>query len=107
MKFAERNIDFQFNIGIANHKLDDITAVTLYRIVQELLNNATKHSHATEVQLSLMPGTMFSLELRDNGCGLPDNWRTKGQGLKGIEERVSALGGNLSIQSGQGNAIYC
>ncbi len=102
MKFAERNIDFQFNIGIANHKLDDITAVTLYRIVQELLNNATKHSHATEVQLSLMPGTMFSLELRDNGCGLPDNWRTKGQGLKGIEERVSALGGNLSIQSGQG-----
>ncbi|OLQ72800.1 histidine kinase [Photobacterium proteolyticum] len=102
MKFAERNIDFQFNIGIANHKLDDITAVTLYRIVQELLNNVSKHSQATEVQLSLMPGTMFSLELRDNGCGLPDNWRTKGQGLKGIEERVSALGGSLSIQSGPG-----
>ncbi|MCW8328871.1 signal transduction histidine-protein kinase/phosphatase UhpB [Photobacterium sp. SDRW27] len=99
MKFAERQIDFQLNIGIANHKLDDITAVTLYRIVQELLNNVSKHSQATEVQLSLMPGTMFSLELRDNGCGLPDGWRTKGQGLKGIEERVSALGGNLSIQS--------
>ncbi|MDX1304392.1 MASE1 domain-containing protein [Photobacterium sp.] len=99
MKFAERQIDFKINIGIAADKLDDITAVTLYRIVQELLNNATKHSQATEVQLSLMPGTSFSLELRDNGCGLPENWRTKGQGLKGIEERVSALGGHLSIES--------
>ena len=102
MKFAERQIDFRLNIGITGHKLDDITAVTLYRIIQELLNNVTKHSGATEVQLSLMPGSMFSLELRDNGRGLPDNWRSKGQGLRGIEERISALGGSLSIQSGQG-----
>ncbi|MGF1874054.1 signal transduction histidine-protein kinase/phosphatase UhpB [Photobacterium frigidiphilum] len=97
MKFAERQIDFKINIGIAPNKLDDITAVTLYRIVQELLNNVTKHSHATEVQLSLVPGDIFSLELRDNGCGLPTNWRSKGLGLKGIEERVSALGGDLYI----------
>ncbi len=99
MKFAERNIDFKINIGIAADKLDDITSVTLYRIVQELLNNVTKHSQATEVQLSLVPGATFTLELRDNGCGLPENWRTKGQGLKGIEERASALGGQLIIES--------
>ncbi|WP_299021118.1 signal transduction histidine-protein kinase/phosphatase UhpB [uncultured Photobacterium sp.] len=102
MKFAERQINIQLNIGIANHQLDDITAVTLYRIVQELLNNVSKHSQATEIQLSLMPGTTFSLELRDNGRGLPQNWRTKGHGLRGIEERVSALGGSFSIQSGKG-----
>ncbi|WP_064607259.1 signal transduction histidine-protein kinase/phosphatase UhpB [Photobacterium sp. J15] len=102
MKFAERQIDFQLNIGIANHKLDDITAVTLYRIIQELLNNVSKHANATSVHLSLMPGSTFSLELRDNGCGLPQDWRSKGQGLRGIEERVSALGGSFSIQSGNG-----
>jgi two-component system sensor histidine kinase UhpB len=49
--------------------------------------------------LTLIPGNQFSLELRDNGVGMPTNWRHKGQGIKGIEERVSALGGQLHIQS--------
>ncbi|RBW65742.1 sensor histidine kinase [Vibrionales bacterium C3R12] len=101
MRFAERKIDFKLNFGLFAEKLDDITAVTLYRIAQELLNNVSKHANATEVKLSLMPGDIFSLELRDNGKGLPESWKTKGQGLKGIEERVSALGGNMTIQTRQ------
>ncbi len=99
MKFSERDIDFRLNFGIFAERLDDITAVTLYRIVQELLNNICKHSKATQVQLSLVPGDRFSLELRDNGVGLPQNWRLRGQGLKGIEERISALGGTITIHS--------
>ncbi|KOO07409.1 histidine kinase [Vibrio hepatarius] len=99
MRFSERHIHFQLNFGISAEKLDEVTAVTLYRIVQELLNNVCKHANATEVQLTLIPGNQFSLELRDNGVGMPTNWRHKGQGIKGIEERVSALGGQLHIQS--------
>ncbi len=107
MKFAERDIDFRLNFGIFADRLDDITAVTLYRVVQELLNNTCKHSQATQVQLSLVPGDRFSLELRDNGVGLPENWRHKGQGLRGIEERVSALGGTMSITSNSlGSRIF-
>lgn len=107
MKFAERDIDFSLNFGIFAERLDDITAVTLYRIVQELLNNVCKHSQANQVQLSLVPGVRFSLELRDNGIGLPENWRLKGQGLRGIEERVSALGGTMSITSNSlGSRIF-
>ncbi|MCY9856053.1 signal transduction histidine-protein kinase/phosphatase UhpB [Vibrio mediterranei] len=101
MKFSERHIRFHLNFGIFAERLDEITSVTLYRIVQELLNNVCKHSHATEVKLSLVPGDLFSLELRDNGCGLPSNWQHKGQGLRGIEERVSALGGHMSVDSAQ------
>ena len=99
MKFIERHVDFHLNFGIFADRLDEITTVTLYRIIQELLNNTYKHSEATSVQLSIVPGDTFSVDLRDNGVGLPDNWRTKGQGLLGIEERVSALGGDFVIES--------
>lgn len=105
MKFSERQIRFHLNFGIFADRLDDITSVTLYRIVQELLNNVCKHSQASEVKLSLVPGDLFSLELRDNGCGLPAKWQHKGQGLRGIEERVSALGGHMSVESTQPSEI--
>lgn len=102
MKFKERHVDFQLNFGVNPDRLDDITAVTLYRVVQELLNNVCKHSQATLVHLTLIPGERFSLEIRDNGIGIPANWRSLGQGLTGIEERVSALGGQLAIGSHDG-----
>lgn len=105
MKFAERHVDFQLNIGFDTELLDEVTSVTLYRIVQELLNNATKHSDANEVHLTLLPGAIFSMEYRDNGIGLPNHWRTKGTGLKGLEERVTALGGNITIDGTKGTRI--
>lgn len=100
MRFDELGINFQFNFGIWTEKLDEVTVVTIYRIVQELLNNVCKHAHATEVHLSVLPGNHFSLELRDNGVGLPEDWRGRGQGLRGIEERIQALGGRLTLESG-------
>lgn len=104
MRFADRRIDFKLNFGLSATKLDDITAVTLYRIVQELLNNVSKHAQASEVKLSLLPGEVFTLELRDNGIGLPEQWQNKGQGLKGIKERTSALGGKIRIQTREAQA---
>ncbi|WP_325895157.1 MASE1 domain-containing sensor histidine kinase [Grimontia sp. NTOU-MAR1] len=99
MGFKERNISFRLTFGIQEEKLDEVVAVTLYRITQELLNNICKHSGATRVYLTLLPGSQFVLELKDNGIGLPENWRSKGHGLKGVEERIQALGGNISIHS--------
>lgn len=80
MKFIERHVDFHLNFGIFADRLDEITTVTLYRIIQELLNNTYKHSEATSVQLSIVPGDTFSVDLRDNGVGLPDNWAPKDKG---------------------------
>tara|TARA_R110001583_G_scaffold7720_3_gene37865 strand:+ start:48123 stop:49706 length:1584 start_codon:yes stop_codon:yes gene_type:complete len=105
MKFAERGVNFSLNIGFDADQLDDITSVTFYRVAQELLNNAAKHSLATEVNLTLLPGILLSLDYRDNGIGLPANWRTKGTGLKGIEERANALGGHLFVKGIIGTRI--
>jgi len=108
MHFTDRKVDFTLNFESGRYELDDITAVTLYRIVQELLNNVSKHSHADVVNLSLTSGDIFSLTLKDNGHGLPIDWKFNGQGLKGIQERVSALGGDIVIHTrkAQANLSY-
>ncbi len=102
MKFKERNIDCVINIGIDESALDEVTTVTLYRVVQELLNNTTKYARANEVHITLFPGTTISLEYQDNGIGLPSDWRSRGTGLKGVEERINALGGKMTVENRNG-----
>lgn len=99
MSFSDRYIECQFNIDPYTDKLDEITSVTVYRIVQELFNNVSKHADASKVQLTIFSESMLHLELYDNGLGLPRGWKSKGQGLLGIEERIHALGGELTIDS--------
>ncbi|EEX35740.1 sensor protein UhpB [Vibrio metschnikovii] len=109
MRFAEHGINVLLNIGLDSYKLDDMTSVTLFRMLQELLNNIAKHAQASEVQITLFPGSDLTLEVKDNGIGLPDDWSIRGHGLIGIRERVSALGGDFSVltsqRSGQGMHI--
>lgn len=103
MSFSDRYIECQFNIDPYTDKLDEITSVTVYRIVQELLNNVSKHADASKLQLTIFSESMLHLELYDNGLGLPRGWKSKGQGLLGIEERIHALGGELTIDSASEN----
>lgn len=97
MRFTEQGIQVGLNIGVDPQKLDDTTSVTLFRIVQELLNNVSKHANARNVNISLFPGSDMVLEVKDDGTGLPEDWRIRGQGIKGLTERVSALGGSLKL----------
>jgi len=79
-------------------------AIDIYRIAQECLTNAVKHGRPTEVRVKVehlvsANGTI-ALSVEDDGGG--DAGRIKrdgGHGLLGIRERVSALGGKLSISN--------
>ena len=78
--------------------------LAVYRVVQESLSNARKHSQATEVQIQLgIHEGVFKAMVRDNGIGfeMDDSRRTdEGHGgLAGMEERARILGGTLAIQS--------
>ena len=82
---------------------DDVQ-ITLYRIVQEALNNCMKHSRADQIWLELTcEEAMATLRIRDNGRGFElDDPDSNGIGLEIMEERVKSIGGTLDIQSAPG-----
>lgn len=85
--------------------IDDIPvpiAVNLLRTVQECLTNIVKHASATsaEVQLNYLAHspTLLELSIQDNGCFTQgEHLNTAGNGLLGIQERIAALNGELSM----------
>lgn len=85
----------------------------LYRIIQEALNNVTKHARAGNVRIQLDEDARgICCSIRDNGVGfharaLLSGTGQKGLGLIGIQERLSAIGGTLQITSelGQGTLL--
>lgn len=88
-------------------RLSETIELSIFRIVQESLNNVWKHSGASHVQVTVAYSSprMLSVTIADNGDGLPQNFdlsalgRSGHFGLLGISERVALLGGRLSIQN--------
>jgi signal transduction histidine kinase len=82
--------------------MDNNGQVTIYRIIQELINNAIKHARATEVLVQFMrEGNNVNVTVEDNGIGFETNIASHsiGMGLKNIETRVAYLKGAMDLQS--------
>lgn len=85
--------------------IDDHRATALFRILQESLTNIKRHAQATRVSIILQrDDKRLSLSIADNGIGLRPGCRRKANsfGLVGIAERISRLGGELTIDSARG-----
>lgn len=77
--------------------------LSVYRIVQELLTNAVKHSQASEIQLqSTFKDNLLLIEIEDNGKGFDPKSISRNMGLNNIEARVNYLGGKMEIFSEEG-----
>ena len=105
---ASPQLKIIFNaFGIQEH-IAPGTQVMIYRIVQEILSNAIKHSGASKmmVQCSQEEDTFF-LTVEDNGSGFDTSKKDNtGMGLNNIQNRVSFLNGTMHIDSsGDGTAI--
>lgn len=76
----------------------------LFKLAQEALNNTRKHSRGSAVILALRFGPAgVTLVVQDDGIGLPENAPEEPAdrlGLKGMRERVAALGGEFSVMNG-------
>lgn len=79
--------------------LSDACSVTLYRICQEALNNIVKYAQADKVTLCFQLKDHIYLTVQDNGVGFKPEDNLKGLGLRGIKERVQALGGVFEVIS--------
>jgi len=78
----------------------------LYRVAQEALNNVAKHAQATAVRidLELIEGEGTRLAIRDDGRGIQaaDRHKPGSFGLRGMAERVRAVGGTWSVEGAPG-----
>jgi two-component system sensor histidine kinase UhpB len=85
--------------------------LTIYRTVQEALTNVFRHAGATSVNVTIQPAEQPAgrrgnrggalVRIHDNGRGLDPDHRL-GLGLIGMRERILALGGTLTVASGEG-----
>ncbi len=89
--FAGENTILVQNQAAASH---------LYRIAQEAVHNALKHSGATQIEVGLVSGIAgLDLRVRDNGIGLPASVTVPGLGRRTLEQRARLIGGRLLVQN--------
>ena len=90
---------------------DNTVATHLYRIAQEAVNNAVKHSRAGSIQIELKTHhNRIELKISDNGVGIPVSRNPAGgMGLHIMNYRAQAIGGTLNIEraTGHGTIVSC
>lgn len=97
--------------------LDNSTATHLYRIAQEAVNNAIRHSHAGRICISLLQkGDELVLEVSDDGIGIDEAHsriamarKDHGMGLRTMRYRAGMIGGVLQVERRQtgGTRVKC
>ncbi len=105
----ELEVGFQ-STGIKKRPDPEIEII-LYRILQEALNNISKHAHAKHVNVLLAysyPNLIFTI--KDDGVGFrqrestsPFETKDNAIGLIGMRERVASVGGTIHVHSSEGN----
>lgn len=100
---GQTEIDFQHYGILGKSKLDNFTALNIYRIIQELLNNSLKHAKASEilVQLHRDDGQLVVM-VEDDGVGYDPKEVDEGMGSENVRSRVNFLHAELNIESRQG-----
>jgi two-component system, NarL family, sensor histidine kinase UhpB len=82
----------------------DLCETVLFRIAQESLTNVARHAHTQQVSISLQQEQkIFRLYIHDDGCGYDTSSFHTGLGLLGMRQRVTAVGGTLTITSHPGH----
>ena len=84
-------------------KLPDNKKLTLYRIIQEQLNNIIKHAKASQVYIMLrLTGGNILLQIKDNGIGFEMEKIKRGLGITNIFNRAEIIGGNVLVNTSPG-----
>jgi len=88
--------------------LDDDVQLVVYRVAQEALSNAARHSNAKRIAVTLRrSGNGVELAVADDGDGFAFEQSQRGLGIGGMRERALLVGGELTIESrpGQGTTV--
>ena len=93
----------QMHVTGTNHPLDEDVERELTRIAREAVTNAVRHGEAANIVLRLeFEGSMFGMEIRDDGrgfAGTPPDGSSGHFGMTGMRERAEAIGSTLTVES--------
>jgi two-component system NarL family sensor kinase len=92
-------IDFQYYK--MPEKIDKMISLSVYRIIQELLNNSLKHATANEILIQInTEEDELVIQYEDDGIGFDqNNLKRKGMGLENIKSRVNYMHGSITMES--------
>jgi two-component system sensor histidine kinase UhpB len=100
----QNQIEIQFTAPERMERLPPEVEIVLYRVAQEGLNNAIRHSQAKHIEVKLEHTPLFVwLSVSDDGQGFDADGLHRGLGLVGIRERVTLLKGKCGIESQRGS----
>jgi signal transduction histidine kinase len=104
LKVAKNKMAIDLDLqNISEEQIEDRRKLTLFRIVQEQLNNIVKHAQATRVLIRLSgEQDQIVLTVSDNGVGFDVSRHRKGVGITNIISRAEILCGKVEIQSSPG-----
>lgn len=91
-------IHFHIESDIRNdRKLNSAAALNIFRVVQEALHNALKHSRAKNIYLRITSDTALEVEVRDDGQGMGEADISGGNGLRNMQARAEESGMKLTV----------
>jgi len=105
LRLTRQDLQIELDLqNISEEQIEDRRKLTLFRIVQEQLNNIVKHAKATRVLIRLsIEGTSTVLSVADNGVGFDPGSHRKGVGITNIMSRAELLNGKVEIATAPGD----
>jgi len=91
--------EFDFTAGTLPENIPPATRTAAYRIAQEAITNALRHSGATTISVSVTADEQLELRILDNGIGASQDSIEAGFGVTGMVERASAVQGTFTMKA--------
>lgn len=92
------DVDLESERGVGANRHAPELETTIYRVVQEALNNVVKHARALNARIAVEErGETVSITVEDDGRGIDEREMGEGFGLVGMGERVELVGGELTV----------
>jgi PAS domain S-box-containing protein len=105
---SRAGLEYSLQTSLSGRALNEEQSLALFRVCQEALTNVARHARATRVDVILrINEDQLELSIHDDGIGISNDQVTASLGLLGLQERVTMLGGSVSIggSPGQGTRV--
>lgn len=108
LEYSDKHFSLVIPESFTDRPLSNVTRKNIIMLVKEAVNNAIKHSDASDIEVEVrLPEDRMCIEVRDNGKGFDTSQMNGGNGLKNYQYRTGILGGTVDVQSGNTGTLVC